>query len=423
MSRSFSLSRSFGLWLSESLSHPPLAREGWVITKFEGGVTAKSHWDSNQFGSFVRISAGSERELFYICIPVGRKSDGIRLFIKALNEALKSQVGTVSAEKEIYSLWRAEASISQDLTDQMLWVERVEEGHLRFTSISSNLLGQDVTQTRYMERTNSMRGKRSLEGDEEKQPERKRPALARPELQCRTVPSVVSTVTLVTQTGVLNDVGLSRRPQSIPDGHCISIESGDEEWDIPRAHKKKKVKAPIPATSWDSIFDRLRERDECQRKSAKLSKTRVLEFNDYAILGDDVLITDGNVPRTYRDILAKHGHIDISRILAHEVKELRNKRVPLVKILWRNHVVEEATWETEESMKVQYPHLFSDNDSDDLLGVWAQFGPVGPAARVGSKGFRAVGSRLMGLDWRFGLSADRCATELVSEFATFSKQF
>lgn len=34
-------------------------------------------------------------------------------------------------------------------------------------------------QTRYMERTNSMRGKRSLEGDEEQQPERKRPALAR----------------------------------------------------------------------------------------------------------------------------------------------------------------------------------------------------------------------------------------------------
>lgn len=33
-------------------------------------------------------------------------------------------------------------------------------------------------QTRYMERTNSMRGKRSLEGDEEQQPERKRPALA-----------------------------------------------------------------------------------------------------------------------------------------------------------------------------------------------------------------------------------------------------
>ncbi|VFQ92879.1 unnamed protein product [Cuscuta campestris] len=50
------------------------------------------------------------------------------------------------------------------------------------------------------------------------------------------------------------------------------------------------------------------------------------------------------------------------QILAREVKELRNKRVPLVKVLWRNHAVEDATWETEESMRVQYPYLFSDND-------------------------------------------------------------
>ncbi|VFQ76223.1 unnamed protein product [Cuscuta campestris] len=49
------------------------------------------------------------------------------------------------------------------------------------------------------------------------------------------------------------------------------------------------------------------------------------------------------------------------QILAREVKELRNKRVPLVKVLWRNHAVEEATWETEESMRVQYPHLFCDD--------------------------------------------------------------
>ena len=29
-------------------------------------------------------------------------------------------------------------------------------------------------------------------------------------------------------------------------------------------------------------------------------------------------------------------------ILAREVKELRNKRIPLVKVLWRNHMMEEA---------------------------------------------------------------------------------
>ena len=37
-------------------------------------------------------------------------------------------------------------------------------------------------------------------------------------------------------------------------------------------------------------------------------------------------------------------------ILAREVKELRNKKIPLVKALWRNHKTQEATWESEETM-------------------------------------------------------------------------
>ena len=46
-------------------------------------------------------------------------------------------------------------------------------------------------------------------------------------------------------------------------------------------------------------------------------------------------------------------------ILAHEVKELWNKKIPLVKVLWRNHKTEEATWESEETMRQQYPQLFN----------------------------------------------------------------
>ena len=46
-------------------------------------------------------------------------------------------------------------------------------------------------------------------------------------------------------------------------------------------------------------------------------------------------------------------------ILAHEVKELRNKKILLVKVLWRNHKTEEATWESEETMRQQYPQLFN----------------------------------------------------------------
>ena len=45
-------------------------------------------------------------------------------------------------------------------------------------------------------------------------------------------------------------------------------------------------------------------------------------------------------------------------ILAREVKELRNKKIPLVKVLRRNHKTEKATWESEETMWQQYPQLF-----------------------------------------------------------------
>ena len=39
------------------------------------------------------------------------------------------------------------------------------------------------------------------------------------------------------------------------------------------------------------------------------------------------------------------------KILAREVKELRNKKISLVKVLWRNHKTEESTWESEETMR------------------------------------------------------------------------
>ncbi|KAA3466784.1 reverse transcriptase [Gossypium australe] len=37
---------------------------------------------------------------------------------------------------------------------------------------------------------------------------------------------------------------------------------------------------------------------------------------------------------------------------------LRRKYVPLVKVLWRNHGSEEATWEPDKAMRHQYPRLF-----------------------------------------------------------------
>ena len=42
-------------------------------------------------------------------------------------------------------------------------------------------------------------------------------------------------------------------------------------------------------------------------------------------------------------------------ILALEVKQLRNKQVPLVKVLWQHHGMKEATWEPESTIRAQYP--------------------------------------------------------------------
>ncbi|TYK11127.1 DNA/RNA polymerases superfamily protein [Cucumis melo var. makuwa] len=50
-------------------------------------------------------------------------------------------------------------------------------------------------------------------------------------------------------------------------------------------------------------------------------------------------------------------------ILARGIKMLRNKGIALVKVLWWNYKVEEATWEREDGMRARYPELFEDKSS------------------------------------------------------------
>ncbi|XP_073313469.1 uncharacterized protein [Primulina huaijiensis] len=47
------------------------------------------------------------------------------------------------------------------------------------------------------------------------------------------------------------------------------------------------------------------------------------------------------------------------QILDRKVKVLRNKEIGIIKILWRNQLVEETTWEPEEEMRQRYPELFA----------------------------------------------------------------
>ncbi|XP_020082489.1 uncharacterized protein LOC109706094 [Ananas comosus] len=47
------------------------------------------------------------------------------------------------------------------------------------------------------------------------------------------------------------------------------------------------------------------------------------------------------------------------RILAREVKQLRNRSILYVKVQWENHKEREAMWELESSMREHYPQLFA----------------------------------------------------------------
>ena len=45
-------------------------------------------------------------------------------------------------------------------------------------------------------------------------------------------------------------------------------------------------------------------------------------------------------------------------IVDRKEQVLRSKVIPLVKVLWKNHEREVATWEPEAQMRCQYPQLF-----------------------------------------------------------------
>ncbi|XP_042387418.1 uncharacterized protein LOC121979496 [Zingiber officinale] len=49
------------------------------------------------------------------------------------------------------------------------------------------------------------------------------------------------------------------------------------------------------------------------------------------------------------------------RILDCKERQLRNKTIRLVKVGWRYHSDEEATWELEDKMQASYPHLFTED--------------------------------------------------------------
>ncbi|XP_057965290.1 uncharacterized protein LOC131155859 [Malania oleifera] len=64
-------------------------------------------------------------------------------------------------------------------------------------------------------------------------------------------------------------------------------------------------------------------------------------------------------PLEIRDALA-YEEVPV-QILDQNVRKLHTKEIALVKVMWWNHVVEEASWELETKILQKYPQLFSED--------------------------------------------------------------
>ncbi|GJW02168.1 hypothetical protein Tco_1561024 [Tanacetum coccineum] len=46
-------------------------------------------------------------------------------------------------------------------------------------------------------------------------------------------------------------------------------------------------------------------------------------------------------------------------IMDHEVKQLKQSRIPIIKVRWNSRRGPEFTWEREDQFRKKYPHLFT----------------------------------------------------------------
>jgi hypothetical protein len=49
------------------------------------------------------------------------------------------------------------------------------------------------------------------------------------------------------------------------------------------------------------------------------------------------------------------------KILETAERITRSKNIRMCKVQWKHHLVEEATWESEDDLKSDYPKLFSES--------------------------------------------------------------
>ncbi|XP_070005896.1 uncharacterized protein [Nicotiana sylvestris] len=79
-------------------------------------------------------------------------------------------------------------------------------------------------------------------------------------------------------------------------------------------------------------------------------------------------------------------------IIDRQVRKLQSKQIMFVKVLWRNHTIEEATWEVEKDMQAKYPHLFQSTGAIRELRDRIRNSEGHTSARFGEQLIRFLGT-------------------------------
>ncbi|KAL5566402.1 hypothetical protein UlMin_029566 [Ulmus minor] len=120
-----------------------------------------------------------------------------------------------------------------------------------------------------------------------------------------------------------------------------------------------KRRRPLEFQVGDSVFLKIAPMKGVMRfgKRGKLSPRYIgpFEILEKKYVPDPTHVLEHEPIEVHEDLTYEEPPV---QILDRKEKTLRNKAIPLVKVLWRNHKVEEATWEREDEMRVKYPHLF-----------------------------------------------------------------
>ncbi|GJQ90222.1 DNA/RNA polymerases superfamily protein [Tanacetum coccineum] len=122
----------------------------------------------------------------------------------------------------------------------------------------------------------------------------------------------------------------------------------------------RKCRAPI---CWDEVGERLIEGPELieitnEKVAVAKEKLKEARSRQKSYADNKASISDFEFQVEIRIQPDMSLSEEPESILDRQERVMRNKVIPFVKILWKNHPEREATWETEESMRASYPHFF-----------------------------------------------------------------